>query len=299
MNPGRYLPSRQFSLIAISLFVSLGLVFVADKVTHPAQQGTIAVDTQTAAAPNSVPDWQTSLDSVQKDSGISLPPPPDQSTVDALLQSAQSNNITETVSRSLLVNLANAKGQGMGDDIPTQTNIVNQALSQIPSSTGVQTYTADDLTITDNSTASLHAYGNAVMDILIHNSDQEYAKTLVIIDAMTTQSDDGQVALLDPIQKKYTLIANELLGVPVPKNLEPFHLQLVNDYTKLAKTYEGLKTLVSDPLNGISSIQQYRTLTQDAGQMFINIAQTFNKNDIIFTKDELGATWAALLQSGQ
>ncbi len=297
MSPSRYLPSRQFSLIAISLLVSLALVYMADRVNTHSKQGALTVDTQTAAvAHNSITDWASSLDSVQKDSGVSLPTPPDQGTVDALLQSVQSDNLTQTVSKGLLVNLFAAKGQGLGDDIPTQDKIVTQALTQVPTSPSAKIYSASDLTLTDNSTASLRLYGNAVMNILINDSDHEYAKTLVIIDALTTQADGSQAELLTPIQKKYKFIADQLVKVPVPKTLQPFHLQLVNDFANIVATYDGMKTLIGDPLNGVASIQQYRSLTDDAGKMFINIAQALDKNDIIFNKDEPGATWAILLQ---
>lgn len=298
MDPVRYLPSKQFSLIAISLFLSAGLVFAAGYVTKPPSYSSLAVDIQPAGqGPAAAGDWQSSLETVQQNSGISLPPAPDQNTVEALLQAVQTNNLTETVSKSLFINLVSAKGQGLGDDIPTQNQIITRALSQVPVSSGTKTYSADDLTLTDNSSASLHAYGNAVMAILLKNSNQEYAKTLVIIDAVTTHNDETQLELLTPIQTTYRRIATQLAAIPVPKMLGPFHLQLTNDYANIVATYDGMSALVSDPLGGISAIQQYRTLTQDAGQMFINIAQTFDKNDILFDKDEPGATWAILLQS--
>ncbi|MBY0472951.1 hypothetical protein K2Q00_01525 [Patescibacteria group bacterium] len=296
MDTGRYLPSTQFSLIAISLFLSAGLVFAAEYIGTPSTSS-LAVGAARVQTPVAEGDWKSSLETVQKNSGISLPAAPDQNTVEALLQAAQSNNLTDSVSKSLFVNLVNAKGQGLGADIPTQDQIVAQALSQVPSSVGTKTYFSEDLSLTDNSSASLHAYGNAVMAILQKNSNQEYAKTLVILDAITTKNDGAQLELLKPIQKTYQHIAAELLETPVPKMLVPFHLQLLNDFENIAGTYDKFTSLVGDPLSGIAAIQQYRTLTQDAGQMFINIAQTFQKNDIIFTKDEPGATWAILLQS--
>ncbi len=295
MDSGRYLPSTQFSLIAISLFLSVGLVFAADHITKPSGQGSLSVDT--TRVPAAAGDWKASLETVQNNSGISLPAAPDQNTVEALLQAAQSNNLTESVSRSLFVNLVNAKGQGLGSDIPTQDQIVAQALSQVPTTLTAKTYFAEDFTLTDNSSASLHAYGNAVMTILQKNSNQEYAKTLVIIDAITTKNDGTQLELLKPIQKTYERIADELAATPVPKMMAPFHLQVVNDFENIAATYDKFASLIGDPLSGIAAIQQYRTLTQDAGQMFINIAQTFDKNDILFNTSEPGATWAILLQS--
>lgn len=298
MSVVNLLPSKQFSLIAISLLISGGIVFAADYITKPSATGSLAVSVTENQAPAVTNDWQASLTAVQEHSGISLPAAPDQNTIDALLQAAQSNNLTQSVSRNLFVNLVNAKGQGLGSDIPTQEQIITGALSQVPtSSSGKKTYSVEDLTLAENSSASLHAYGNAVMAILVKNSDNEYAKTLVIIDAATTQNDANQLALFGPIQKKYQLIANELANIPVPKILGPFHLELLNDYANITASYAGMGALISDPLNGVAAIQQYRSLAQDAGQMFINIAQTLNKNDILFNKNEPGATWAILLQS--
>jgi len=300
MKWGRYLPSTQFSVIALSLLISVGLVYAADLVTKPPQKATVAVDTEGSSATQADVDWQTSLAAVQAQSGVTSPAAPDQTTVDGLLQAAKDSNVTDTISRSLLVNLTSAESQGMGSDIPTQDQLVTQALAQIPSTpSNITPYTSDDLTIVNDSTAALHDYGNAVMNIFLTDSDQEYAKTLVIIDAITTSNDESKVPLFQPIKKKYQLIATALAAVPVPKTLEPFHLELVNDYIKLAANYDGLSMLVSDPIEGLTSVQQYNSLTQDAEQMFINIAQSLDKNDILFSKDEPGATWAVVLQAQQ
>ena len=296
MKWGRYLPSKQFSVIGISLLLSIGLVYAADAATHPTQKATVAVDTQTSSSADA--DWQASLDTVQSQSGVTPPSTPVQTKVDGLLQAAKSSNITDTISRSLLVNLTSAEAQGMGSDIPTQDSLVNQALSQIPSTpSSATTYTSSDLTVVNDSTSAMHDYGNAVMSIFLNDSDQEYAKTLVIIDAVTTSNDATKLPLLKPIQEKYKTIATALAGVPVPKTLVPFDLELINDYEKIYATYDGLGVLVSDPVEGITSVQQYNSLTQDAGQMFINIAQSLDKNDILFNKDEPGATWDSLLQA--
>ena len=297
MSPSRYLPSKQFSLIAISLFLSAGLVFAADSVTKPAK-GTLAVDTTSGSASTNT-DWQSSLQTVQDQSGISLPSQPDQNTVDGLLQAARSNNITDTISRSLLVNLMDAKAQGLGDDIPTQDQIVKSALSQVPTTSAPKQAKQEDLTIVNSSTQSLHTYGNTMMDLLIKDSDQEYAKTMVIIDDASSSNDPAEFSKFKDLQKKYQTVAQDLVEVPVPKTLEPFHLALINDYFKLAATYDGMATLISDPIGGLGAVQQYNSLTQSTFQMFINIAQALNKNDILFDKNEPGAAWATLLQAQQ
>ena len=294
-----YLPSKQFSFIALSLILSIGLVYTADAFTKPPHGGSVAVDTKTVVNTNSNSNWQASLDAVQAQSGTSLPAAPDQNVVNGLLQAAQSSNLTDTISRTLLVNITNAKQQGLGDDIPTQTQIVNTAMSQINATASPKNYTAADLDVVTTTSASQHDYGNAVMSLLIQNSNGEYAKTMMIIDDVTSKNDGTELVQLPALQKKYQLIAKGLAALPVPKTLEPFHLELVNDYQNLAASYTAMQTLISDPIGGLAGLQQYNTLTQDAGQMFINIAQQFDKNGILFNKDEPGATWGILLQAQQ
>ncbi len=297
MDARTYLPSRQFILIAASLVLSIGLVFLADYTTKPHPIAQVGVDTNTSV---SATNWEASLTAVQGTSDASTTDASnDQSNLDGLIQAAKSGNLTDAVSRGLLANLITMKSQGLGDDIPTQEKLVRTAVSQVDAVAPEKTYTVADLTLADNSSANLHAYGNATMDIFIKNSDQEFAKTLLIMNAATDGTGSDKLPLLGTIQKKYVLLATKLAATPVPKTLEPFHLELINDYAKMAATYDGMENIAGDPLGAFAALQQYRTISQDAGQMFINIAQALNKNDILFTTDEPGNTWSLLLQAQQ
>lgn len=295
MESSRYLPSRQFALTTVALLLSAGLVYAADSVTKPTK-AELQVGANVSAYQNT--DWQASLNAIQDTSGVPLPDSnAEPISLDTLIEAAKSGNLTDAVSRGLFANLINAKNEGLGDDIPTQEKLIQKAVSQVDAVAPLKTYTAADLTVTENTNASMRAYGNATMSIFIKNSDQEFAKTLLIMDAATNGTGANKIELLGPIQKKYQLIEAQLAATPVPKTLQPFHLQLINDYAKMAATYDGMQNIVADPLGAFAALQQYRTASQDVGQMFINIAQTLDKNDILFNTDEPGATWGLLLQA--
>lgn len=298
MDPRRLLPSRQFTLLVVSLALSGGLVFAADRVTHPSVAH-ITVDTTHNGYQAAASDWQTSLQAVQGASGITSPSGSDPATIEGLLEAAKSGNLTDSVSRSLFVNLFNAKSQGLGNDIPTQEQLVKGAISQVDAIAPKKTYTTADLTVVADGKDSMHAYGNASMTIFTTNSNGEFAQTLAIMDAAMTANDSNKLKDLKPIQETYKTIAQKLAATPVPKTLAPFHLELVNDYATMAATYDGMQALISDPLGGLAAVQQYRTLAQGAGSMFINIAQTLDKNAILFRTDEPGKTWSLLLQAQQ
>src|SRR6266404_7821327 len=94
----RYAPSGQFSLIALSIFLSAGLVYGAERVTHPPIQTAATIDTtETPAQPADSENWQAALYEIQAKNASSSLTAPDPVTVQQMLQAAQSNNITDTV----------------------------------------------------------------------------------------------------------------------------------------------------------------------------------------------------------
>src|SRR5579872_5452617 len=164
----RYLPSAQFAVMAGSLALSGGFVIAAQYVTRP-QTPTLAT-TVGADQPQTQRDWEVALAQVEAQSGVSAPQAPDQSQVGQLLASAQSSNRTDSIARSLLVSITNAKAQGLGDDIPTQDEIVSQVEALTATSTP-QAYTAADFTVVPTTQSSLRAYGNGFIKAVESHPD--------------------------------------------------------------------------------------------------------------------------------
>jgi hypothetical protein len=295
MSVRSYLPSKQFSLLVFSLFASVGLVYAAQYVTKPKQMATLQTADQVAAAQDA--DWQATLDAIQAQSGVSLPTQPDADTLNGMRQAAQSANMTDTVARSLLVNLTNAKSQGLGDDAPTQDQLISQAVSQMKQAP-TNPYTQSDLTVVADTKSTEHAYGNALATVFANNKGDEYDQTLTILDNATSQSDASQLQKLQPIAAQYAALTKAILEIPVPQTLVPFQLQLVNNFKAITDSYSAMAVVITDPLQGLTAMQTYQSLTQQTSKVFTNIAQAFNKDGILFTSGEPGASWAVLL-SGQ
>jgi hypothetical protein len=292
-----YLPSAQFAFLVLSLFISVGLVYGAQMVTKPHNNTLTAAtreDSMAAAVQNA--NWQASLNEIQAQSGAQLPDTPNQDTVNSLRQAAKSDNLTDSVGRTLLVNLTNAKAQGLGDDIPTQNQLLAYAKQQL-TSTPSKTYKIQDLQVIADSPASLHTYGNAVMHILTSHPLANMQRVLQILAETTDTQDPATTQKLIPIQKEYKNIADLLAATPVPKTLSPFHLELINEYERLAGSFDDMRLVVNDPLRGLQGLQVYQSAAGISVKVFTNIAQALNKNGILFKKDEPGAAWAALLSA--
>ena len=291
----KYLPSTQFIYMFSALALSALLVLGADFVTKPKTHASVVAEAG-GSAPQQDPNWEATLYDIQAQQGVgSLPPAPDQNTVNALLQSAQSENITDSVGRSLLVNITNAKGQGLGDDIPTQTQLVNQAAALLKKDTK-PTYATSDLHIVPDSTSTTHAYANALMLTLAKNAaDNKVYTTLYAVGYAADHQSDVEWKKLNTVEKSYRALVLALVKMPVPQTMAPFHLGVVNDFAQMADTYPDIESLITDPLRGLAALQRYRTLGDETDRLFINIAQSIQKSGILFGGNEPGRVWSGLV----
>lgn len=282
-------------LLFFALALSGALVFAADYITKPKAAPIVVADIENTPSTFPNKNWEATLYTIQAQEGVgSLPEPPDPHTVDALRQAAQTSNITESVGRTLLVNLANAKGQGLGDDIPTQTQLINEAAKQLQIRTKT-TYTQSDLTVVASSATTVRAYANALMLVLAKNSKNNTGQTLYAAAVATDKSSNTELKKLSSVEANYRALVKDLLAVPVPQTYEPFHLAIVNDFAHIADTYPDIESLISDPLRGLVGLQKYQTLGDEINRMFINIAQTLNKDGILFSSTDPGRGWAVLI----
>src|SRR4051812_42264714 len=100
MDTKKYLPSGQFIVWAVSLFLSVGSVYGAQYITSPHTSSLSSVANDQSASVQDT-NWQAQLNVIQAQSGISLPPAPSASDVDALIKAAQQgDNTTDSVART-------------------------------------------------------------------------------------------------------------------------------------------------------------------------------------------------------
>lgn len=247
------------------------------------------------ATPYADPDWQETLAAIQKTTATALPPSPDGDAVSNLLQAAQSPNLTDTIARTLLINLSEAKAQGLGGDIPTQDRLVAQAVAQIEQDRGTPQYTQADLVLIEQNQDSLKKYGNDVMATMMLHPQASYENTLLAIGHALENSDAAQLSGLVAIQQEYSALARDLARVPVPLTLAPLHLQVINNVARIASTYADMRMVFDDSLRALAGLQLYESLTDETQRVFINIGQILAGRGILFNEDEPGRAWNVLL----
>ncbi len=300
MNKREYFPSAQFSLLVASIALSLTLVYAADLVTQSGAGSGGSTDDSELSVRMSSSDsrWQETLDEIQaKQADILLPPPPDQNTLEGLRQAAKSSNVTDSIARTLLVDLTNAKAQGLGGDIPTQNQLIASALSQIKQTPQTKAFVLNDLTVVTNSPASLRAFGNSVMSVLARHPGASMAQTFIVIGYAVDNTNQSALSKLRPIADAYRALTLDLAKVPVPQTLSPLYLALVNNYAAVTDSYADMEVMLTDPVRGLYGIERYQSQSDGAKRMFTNIARALSKDGILFNKDELGATWSVFLSA--
>jgi hypothetical protein len=291
----QYLPSSTFTSVLISIATAAFLIYEAVTVTNP-HQAQVTSASQSAATEDS--QWQTTLNQLEAQEGSSLPVPPNQSTVSALKKDAQSSNLTDSVARSLLIDVTNAGAQGLGGDLPTQNQLANAALAQVQNSTLPQkTYTSNDIVVIPDSNDALKAYGNTMIRVMQKHPKADMGTTYQIL-GQQINGQGNHLLQLVPISKEYLALVRDLLLTPAPQSVAAYHLSIINGYEQMAESYPNMEAMASDPLRGLGGLQQYENAANSIASLFINIASVWDKDGILFSKDEPGASWASLL-SGQ
>jgi hypothetical protein len=292
---GQYAPSSKFTGIAISLLLAGGLVYAANWVTHP-HASTAAIVSEQTAQPRDSTDWEAALYASQAANASSSLVAPSTDVVNKFLAAAKSSNLTDTVARTMLINITNAKSQGLGDDVPTQDQIIATAAAQVASEQpSANNYAYSDLVIVPSSKSTLHTFGNSVMQALSTHPAASEQATLLAIDEIVEGGDKSKASTLVTIGASYKAIATDLIKIPVPQTLAPLYLQAINNFVATAATYTNIQTVGTDSVRGLSGMQAYENLMDANARVFTNIAEGLQKDGILFTKDEPGQSWSVLL----
>jgi hypothetical protein len=287
-----YLPSAQFTLVVFSIALAGGLVLVSDYLASPPKDSGEIVAGENLSGVEPM-DWQLALQEIQGDSALAEPIDP--AVFQSLKKNAVASTLTGTVGRSILLNLSEAKSQGLGSDFPTQERLVADAAAQAAITRGTPIYQNSDLILVEETEESLKSYGNALMRALTMYPKTAMSETLL---AVGQAVDTGKISALTPlaaIEAEHRALTANIKTLPVPVTLAPIHLQILNNFARITSLYPDLKVSLSDPLRGIGALNLYQSLIGETERLLTSTARIFNENGILFASDEPGNIWGLLL----
>ncbi|MGH7141142.1 MAG: hypothetical protein ACREGH_00715, partial [Minisyncoccia bacterium] len=172
-----YFPSGPFFALVVSLFVASALIATA-KASRAPHPSSLAVVSSAGNLSGTNPDWQQQFtgDTVPAQmSGI-------QNQANAISAAVQSNNLTQSIGKSLLLQYGALTGQGISGNTNADASAAAAALAQVSGSaaSSSESYSRSDLTLTSDTPDAVHTYGNALASAIAKNGSADETIALLL-----------------------------------------------------------------------------------------------------------------------
>lgn len=167
--------------------------------------------------------------------------------------------------------------------------LVERNISSIGTPPNGRYYIEQALTLSDNSTAALHDYGNELASaLLVFYSKDKKNETNVLGDYLTTK-DERVLDQLVPILITYQQLVQDLLATPVPPQLADQHLQLVNLTQSVYEDVSTFQQANKDPLLLLVYINQYQEDISAITNAFYSVSEQLFTAGVRYESSEPGA----------
>lgn len=203
----------------------------------------------------------------------------------------ESLGYSQTTSRLLLAQYLSYKDPGE----PLKDEEINSIVRGLPTYKAPERsftpFTSDDIVTTDtNTSAALHAYGNAFALILDDPSADESAPNELIILQTFAQSENGDTFIeeLTKVVAQYTYVLEGMQGLTVPSLFADEHLLIMNRMGVVRNDFEVMQSLKADPYTAIAAISAYGRDSSEMAVAFDALRQAFDENGVEFEDSEPG-----------
>jgi hypothetical protein len=132
--------------------------------------------------------------------------------------------------------------------------------------------------------------GNIIITYSIESENEA-----VILKRALENNDKEEIKKLEPIITAYKNHLDKFLNVPVPQSATITHLKIINSFSLIASTIEGMRAVFSDPLIALNSVAVYQDNAQELGDSFLGSNEYFKIKDISFDKNEAGYVFTHLI----
>lgn len=190
-------------------------------------------------------------------------------------------SLSEGVSTNIISNyvLLDQVGQLNEETIATlETQVIDAAYetAQIK-----DRYSIFDLTtFPDYEKENVIQYGNTFASMLL-----DYYATFASI----KNTDDA--TYISTISAVFISFAEELSHIPTPAGIAEVHLRFINNTNRVGQAIKILNTSDQDPVRALFALQQYEQSGGEQTQLFVDIANYFRANGILFDENTLGIMW--------
>ena len=190
-------------------------------------------------------------------------------------------SLSEGVSTNFISNyiLLDEVGQLNEETVGTlETQIVDEAYNTAQIK---DRYTIFDITtFPDYEKEKIVQYGNTFASILL-----DYYATFASI----KKTDDA--TYIATVSAVFISFAEELSHIPTPAGAAEAHLKFINNTNRVGQAIQILNVSDQDPVRAFFALQQYEQSGNEQTQLFVDIANYFRANGILFDDNTPGVMW--------
>jgi flagellar motor component MotA len=275
------LPSKKVLSVFIvmaALVAAIIITFGRDKASSAISYTSNLVAGEKVKIPEN-PNWQNELSGAVQNAEL----------VQTEEDTSTDGTLTDTVSTGFMSNYLALKESGKLDSTSAQ-KLIDQTISYVDqTSTKAITVTQSDLNVVaDNGKQSIMDYGEALGNIAKNKKPADLKEEFGILMQVVQSGDASKINELDDIIASYEKMAAELTKMPVPKTFVKAHLDIVSGMSGMALAFTEIKSVLSDPVKGLSALQRYQKnmvlLSQATNATIIFIKQ----NNIVYKQGSGG-----------
>jgi len=276
-NIQKYLPSKEFRARAIAIAILLVVAFSVYNIAiyfknRIGKNGTAAVVIepdviQKDSNGNEIPDWEESL--------WGLNPHKDGASNKEFIlakrealarENAEGINLdapiseNETLAREFFAIIMSLQESGDLDETTMQSvgDTIGEKITATPI---LDKYTKGMLLTIKSNPANNKAYGEKLATLMDKYDQKDIGRELTFISVGLTSNDPQAFVEAESVASAYREFSEEALKIQVPNTLSDTHLDLVNNYEKVAKSIEGMAQMLVDPIVGMKAIINYKKYT--------------------------------------
>lgn len=110
----------------------------------------------------------------------------------------------------------------------------------------------------------------------------------------TEEENPEKIKELDNVLSNYSGLIRAYLNIVVPNELADMHLAILNQFVRMKKDTERMKTVFSDPVLGLLALKSDVENTQKLAEQVVSMKNYILKNNIVFGEDEPGKIFSSI-----
>lgn len=146
------------------------------------------------------------------------------------------------------------------DSISVITDSISQKIVAEPIP---DTYKIQSLNVVQSSISARNEYLIGFLNLTGKYQDKDIGSELVLIIQGIASNNKQIISSASSIATSYKNFGADLAKIPVPADLAPLDLQIINDYDKNAKAIRGLLQVEKNPLIGMKALISYNKYNKD------------------------------------